>query len=333
MQCVDKHGRHVDYLRVSVTDRCNLRCVYCMPPEGVPWKQRDAILSLEQIAAVVDAAAGIGFRHIRLTGGEPLVRKGVVKLVRAIAATPGIEEVAMTTNGVLLARFAEELAAAGLARVNISLDSLRPDRFRQITRWGELSLVRQGLAAAGQAGLTPVKVNVVVVRGLNDDELGDFARLSLDHPLHVRFIEVMPVGNGLDWGPGMPPEGERFVSAAEMRARLSYFGPLQPVAGPNGNGPARYFRLPGAQGTLGFISPLSDHFCAACNRLRLTADGQLRPCLFSDRAVPLKPTLDAGTTREELQSLIQTALYRKPLQRPPLTTIGVADSAMSAIGG
>lgn len=337
MQCVDKYGRHVDYLRVSVTDRCNLRCVYCMPPQGVPWKPREAILSLEQIAAVVDAAAGMGFRRIRLTGGEPLVRKGIVELVEAIASTHGIEDVAMTTNAVLLGHFAEQLAAAGLARVNVSLDSLDADRFRRITRWGDLRLVRQGLAAATAAGLAPLKINVVVVRGLNDDELAAFARLTRDRPWHVRFIEVMPVGvgpdSGLDWGPGMPPEDERFVSAAEMRARLAHLGPLQAVAGPNGNGPARYFRLPGARGTLGFISPLSNHFCATCNRLRLTADGQLRPCLFSERVVCLKPALDAGATRSELQALIRLALQRKPLERPRLATIGVADAAMSAIGG
>ncbi|MFQ5595318.1 MAG: GTP 3',8-cyclase MoaA [Anaerolineae bacterium] len=333
MNCQDNYGRSVDYLRVSVTDRCNLRCVYCMPPDGVPWKARHAILNLEQIAQIVEAAAGLGFRKVRLTGGEPLARKGLVDLVAAIAATPGIQEVSMTTNATLLHRFAEDLAAAGLARVNISLDSLRPDRFRRITRLGDIDLVWKGIEAAERAGLSPLKINVVVVRGLNDDELADFARLTYVHAWHIRFIEVMPVGNGLDWGPGMPVASERFVSVAEIQARLADLGSLVPVTGPHGNGPARYAQLPGARGTIGFISPLSEHFCAACNRLRLTADGRFRACLFSDRSVHMKPALDAGAGVAELQALIRRTIAIKPLERPLPATVGVADAAMSAIGG
>ncbi len=333
MNCIDKYGRPVDYLRVSVTDRCNLRCVYCMPPEGVPWKQRETILSLEQIAQLVEAAAGLGIQKVRLTGGEPLVRKGLADLVAAISAIPGIREVAMTTNAILLSHFAEELVTAGLSRVNISLDTLRPDRFRRITRLGNINLVWKGIQAAERAGLTPLKINVVVVRGLNDDELADFARLTYNFAWHIRFIELMPVGNGLDWGPGMPPANRRFVSVAEMQQRLQALGTLEMVRGPRGNGPARYFRLPGAQGTIGFISPLSEHFCMACNRLRLTADGWLRPCLFSDRGVHVKPLLDAGAGRTELQAPLRRVIDIKPRERPLPATTAIAEAAMSMIGG
>lgn len=333
MMCNDKFGRQIDYLRVSVTDRCNLRCVYCMPAHGVPWQPRENILRLEQIAEIVEAAAGIGFRKIRLTGGEPLVRKGIVDLVGQIATLPGIDEVAMTTNATLLSRCATELVDAGLQRINVSLDTLRPGRFWRITRLGNVDLVWRGIEAAERAGLTPLKINVVVVRGVNDDEIADFARLTLDHAWHVRFIELMPVGDGLDWGPEMPAPAQRFVSVAEMRRRLTNLGHLESVGGPGGNGPARYFRLPNARGTIGFISPLSEHFCAACNRLRLTADGRLRPCLFSEKGVPLKPALDAGADIGQLQSLIRQAIGIKPLERPLPAAATVAEPAMSMLGG
>jgi cyclic pyranopterin phosphate synthase len=332
MMCTDNYGRKVDYLRVSLTDRCNLRCVYCMPPEGIPWKPHAAILHFEQIAQIVGAAAGLGFRKIRLTGGEPLVRKDSVDLVASIAATPGIEEVSMTTNGTLLSHFARDLAAAGLTRVNVSLDTLHPDRFQRITRLGDIGLVWDGIQAAERAGLTPLKINVVVIRGLNDDEIADFARLTFEHAWHVRFIELMPVGNRMDWGPDMPAPSRRFVSVAEMRQRLAALGGLTPVGGPPGNGPARYFQLPQARGSIGFISPLTEHFCATCNRLRLTAQGQLRPCLFSDRGVSVKSGLDAGGDVHELQTLIGQAIRIKPLERP-FPVAAVAEEAMSILGG
>ncbi len=331
--CNDKFGRNIDYLRVSVTDRCNLRCVYCMPAHGVPWKPRADILRLEQIADVVEAAAGLGFRKVRLTGGEPLVRKGIIDLIRQIAALPGIDEVAMTTNGTLLTHFAGDLADAGLTRVNVSVDTLRPERFRRITRLGNVDLVWRGIAAAERAGLTPLKLNVVVVRGLNDAEIADFARLTYDNPWHVRFIELMPVGEGLDWGADMPAPDERFVSVTEMQRRLADLGTLTPAHGPLGNGPARYYRLPGARGTVGFISPLSEHFCATCNRLRLTADGRLRPCLFSEHGVRVKPALDACADPHALEVLLRHAIGAKPRERPPLPTAGVAEQAMSLLGG
>jgi len=331
--CTDNYGRNVNYLRVSLTDRCNLRCVYCMPPAGVPWKPHGSILSLEQIGQIVEVAAGLGFRKVRLTGGEPLVRKGIVSLVANIAELPGIEEVSMTTNGTLLSHFAEDLVDAGLTRVNISLDTLRPERFRRITRLGNIDMVWRSIEAAQRVGLTPLKINVVVVRGLNHDEIADFARLTYDHPWHVRFIELMPVGEELDWGSEMPAPEERFVSVSEMRGRLTALGTLTPVGGPHGNGPARYFHLPNARGTIGFISPLSEHFCTTCNRLRLTADGRLRPCLFSERGVRVKPALDAGADGHQLQALIRRAIGIKPPERPLPAAASVAEEAMSMLGG
>ncbi len=329
----DRFGRTLGYLRVSVTDRCNLRCVYCMPMEGIESKPREVILHSEEIARIVEAAANIGFRAIRITGGEPLVRKGVVGLVRRLARIPGIDEVSMTTNATLLSSCARDLANAGLKRVNISLDSLQPERFRRITRLGNLQNAWEGIAAAKAAGLTPLKINAVVIRGFNDDEIVDLARLTLEHPWHVRFIEVMPIAGAAKWGEGMPEPGKRLVTVEEMRRRLIVLGPLQPDEGPQGHGPARYYRLPKAQGTLGFISPISDHFCASCNRLRLTADGHLRPCLFSEQGVYCRPALTEGASLSELEALIQQAANLKPERRPSLADGAIQSSAMSMIGG
>ncbi|GAB4525548.1 MAG: GTP 3',8-cyclase MoaA [Anaerolineales bacterium] len=289
----DRFGRPITYLRISVTPRCNLRCVYCMPAEGLPAPKDDELLTNEEIASFVRTAAQRGIRRIRLTGGEPLVRRGIENLVRQIAATPGIEEVSLTTNAMLLAKKAAALAAAGLTRVNVSLDTLDAEKFRRITRGGQIERVFAGIAAAEKHGLTPVKINTVVVRGVNDDELADLALLSAEHPWHVRFIELMPVGNAQDWGPGFPPDGARYVSVQEMRERLAHLG-LEPAQTPRGNGPARTFRIPGAAGTVGFISPVGEHFCDQCNRLRLTADGALRPCLLMDAEVSVKEQLRAG---------------------------------------
>ena len=279
----DKHGRTIDYLRISLTDRCNFRCIYCMPEEGVESLRHEDVLRIEEIERVVRVAAGMGVRSVRLTGGEPLVRKGVVDLVRAVAATPGIRNVSMTTNGVLLPQMADELKRAGLSRVNISLDTLDPAQFRQITRRGELSQTLAGMEAALAAGFNPVKVNAVVVRRLEQDVLA-FAKLSIDRPLHVRFIEYMPVGEsaGLDgcgWGPEDVVPSEELLGIVNERAREQGLPELVPAGDdrPIGWGPARYFEFPGAQGTVGFISPLSRHFCGECNRVRLTADGKLRP--------------------------------------------------------
>jgi cyclic pyranopterin phosphate synthase len=307
MPYLDHFSRPINYLRVSVTDRCNLRCVYCMPPEGIELRAHEEILTLEEMARVVEAAATLGISKIRLTGGEPLARLGLADLVRMIAAVPGIDDVSMTTNGTLLTRHADELAAAGLRRVNISLDTLRPERFRRITRRGTLSDVWAGIKAAERAGLRPIKLNAVVIRGLNEDEVTDFARMTLDSARHVRFIEVMPLGANAAWA------GDGYVPMSEVRARIeATLGPLEPVGGPAGNGPARYYRLAGAAGTLGFITPVSEHFCFACNRLRLTADGKLRPCLLSDAEIDLRAPLRSGTSLEALADLLRTGILHKP---------------------
>lgn len=329
----DRFNRVINYLRISVTDRCNLRCVYCMPPQGVSWRPRQEILSYEEILEVVRPAASMGLCKVRLTGGEPLVRRSLPDLVAAIARLPAVREVSLTTNGVLLERYANALAAAGLARVNISLDTLQPGRFAAITRFGRLENVWRGIEAAQRAGLAPIKINCVVIRGLNDDELADFARLTLERPWHVRFIELMPIGNQSDWGKGMPAQGERFISVVEMKARLAEVGSLVPAAPVVGNGPARVYQLPSALGTVGFISPVSEHFCATCNRLRLTADGRLRPCLLSDLEVDLQPRLRDGANPTQLKALIYQAVQAKPEGHRLPERIFPEGRGMSAIGG
>lgn len=325
MGCLDSFNRSISYLRVSVTDRCNLRCVYCMPPEGVPWIPHENILRYEEIARVVRIGAEMGITKVRLTGGEPLVRAGIVSLVEMIAAIPGVDDLAMTTNGILLAQYAGELARAGLHRVNVSLDTLRPERFRAITRLGNLSDVERGLAVAREAGLEPVKVNTVLMRGVNDDEIVDFARRTLREPFHVRFIEEMPVGAGSE---------VRFLSVGEARERIeAAFGPLEAAHHGVGNGPASYYRIPGACGTIGFISAISEHFCHQCNRLRLTADGRLRPCLLSDAEIPLREALRGGVSDEELRQIILTAVVAKPDGHHLDEGVGVSGRGMSQIGG
>ncbi len=288
----DNYGRKIDYLRISLTDRCNLRCIYCMPEEGVPFRSHESILRIEEIADFTRRAAQAGIRRVRLTGGEPLVRKGVVDLVREIAATPGIEDISLTTNGILLPKMVADLKDAGLTRVNISLDTLDPAQFTYVTRLGKIEDVFAGIDAALENGFDPVKINAVAVRSLDQDFFG-FAKLSLDRPLHVRFIEYMPVGES-SGGTGAGWTEEDIVPASEIIERINEgaiatgIGPLEPVTDddlPSGAGPAIYYRLPGAKGTVGFISAMSNHFCSSCNRLRLTADGKIRPCLFSDREI------------------------------------------------
>jgi cyclic pyranopterin phosphate synthase len=324
----DAFQRPIDYLRISVTDRCNLRCLYCMPEEGIPQAPHGDILRYEEIARVVQAAAGLGIRKVRLTGGEPLARLGLPDLVALLARIPGIDDISLTTNGTLLARHAQALAQAGLHRVNVSLDSLQPDRFRQITRRGHLDDVWAGVAAARAAGLTPIKFNTVVVRGLNDDEVVAFARKTQTDGWHVRFIELMPIGANVAWA------GEGRVPIPEIRARIeAALGPLEAVHGPGGNGPARYFQLPGAAGSVGFIGALSDHFCQACNRLRLTADGRLRPCLMSGYEVDLRTVLRAGGERAEVQRILRQAILHKPRSHHLDDGAAPQDRTMAQIGG
>ncbi len=304
----DRFGRTINYLRISVTDRCNYRCVYCMPAQGVSHKQHADILTYEEIEKVVRTAAELGINRIRLTGGEPLVRRNIVGLAAALSKIPGIEDLSATTNGSLLESLAEPLAKAGLKRVNVSLDTLDAAKFKRITRGGSLEQVLRGIRAAEAAGLTPVKINAVVVRGVNDDELVDLARLTLENAWQVRFIELMPVGNLQDWGEGFPPFGERYLSVQEIRKRLAPLD-LQPVDYNNGNGPARVYQAKGAAGTVGFISPLGEHFCETCNRLRLTADGRLRSCLLKDTEISIREPLLAG---ESLLPYLQQAVDLKP---------------------
>lgn len=289
------------------------------------------ILTFEEIQRVVRAAAELGIHKVRITGGEPLARIGIADLVRRIAAIPSIDDISMTTNGHLLTRYADELAAAGLHRVNISLDSLREDRFRVMTRLGTLGKVWEGLAAAEKAGLTPIKLNVVVIRGLNDDEVLDFAQMTLQQARHVRFIEVMPLGHNDLWAE------DGYVAVDEVRDRIeTKYGPLEaigPSAVPIGNGPARYWRLPGAPGTLGFISPISDHFCARCNRLRLTADGRLRPCLLSDAEIDLRVALRESEDDLALRELINQAVADKPARHRLGDGEHPVNREMAQIGG
>jgi len=301
---IDPFGRRIEYLRISVTDKCNLRCVYCMPEEGLPWLTRDEILSYEEIAEIVRTMARHGLRRVRLTGGEPLVRRDLVELVRMIAAVPGVEDIALSTNAVLLARHAEELRAAGLDRVNVSLDSLQADRVDEIARRpGSFPKIMAGLDAAESVGFAPIKINTVLIRGRNDDEIQDFAAITRERPWHVRFIELMPTTSNLELS------AERYVSCREALRRVRSLGDLESVEGPTGNGPATYYRFPGAPGTVGVITPMSHNFCDRCNRMRLTADGQLRPCLFGDIQTNLRDPLRRG---EELLPLIEETLRVKP---------------------
>jgi cyclic pyranopterin phosphate synthase len=331
MTTCDPYRRPIDYLRISVTDRCNLRCVYCMPEEGVPPCRHTDILRYEEIEVVARAAAELGVHRVRITGGEPLARLGLTDLVRMLARVPGIDDLAMTTNGTLLAQHAQELAEAGLQRVNISLDTLRPERFAAITRRGHLADALAGIAAAHAAGLEPVKINSVIIRGLNDDEVEDLARRTLDPGWHLRFIEWMPVGGraliGQNWR-------ERVVTAAEIRAEVeAALGPLTPVEGDTGAGPARYYRLPGAEGRLGFIAAVSEHFCALCNRLRLTADGQLRPCLLAGVEIDLRTPLREGAGIAEIKALLRKAIHAKPRGHHLNENEGGGGRAMAQIGG
>jgi len=331
MAHLDAYNRPISYLRISVTDRCNLRCVYCMPPEGVPWVPHDSILTYEEIGTVVRAASELGISKVRLTGGEPLVRLGIEKLVRTISQVPGIDDLAMTTNGILLSRHAVDLEAAGLQRVNISLDSLRPDRFERITRGGRLEEVLEGMESARRAGLDPIKINSVVIRGVNDDEVLDLARRTMVEGWHLRFIELMPVGSGGLIGDQWR---DQVVTAEEIRRKIeSALGRLEPARISVGNGPARYYRLPGAQGTLGFITPISEHFCYRCNRMRLTADGQLRPCLVSDEEIDLRTPLRRGAGVEEIKGLLLKGVESKPREHHLTESFSPRRRTMSQLGG
>ena len=318
----DSFQRHINYLRISVTDRCNLRCIYCMPPEGIPRMPHSEVLSYEEISTVAQIGAELGINKIRLTGGEPLVRAELPKLVKMLSQIEGIDEVSLTTNGTLLKRYGLELRRAGLSRVNVSLDTLKADRFRHITRLGKLKDALDGIEAARGAGLHPVKINMVVMRGINDDEVLDFANMTYKEGWHVRFIELMPFA-----------DVTKFIPSSEIRQRIVSLGTLKPCSPITGNGPARYYRLPGARGTIGFISPITEHFCSSCNRMRLTSDGRLCPCLLADNEIDLKGLLRHNASLQELERLILKAVASKPERHHLADGIAPMKQNMSQIGG
>lgn len=326
---IDQENRKINYLRISVTDRCNLRCMYCMPCDENPFIPHSEILSYEEILRLTTLAVRVGIRKVRLTGGEPLIRRDILDFIRDLGKLDGLEQITLTTNGILLPETAGKLMASGVRRINVSLDSLRPERYAQITRKDMLHRVLEGINVAERMGFDPIKLNVVMLRGVNDDEITDFARLSLNKPYQIRFIEFMPVGEGNGWSQG------KFISIDEIRSKIAALGPLEPLErGESMDGPAERFKLKGAKGEIGFIGGMSNHFCSQCNRLRLTSSGTLRGCLFSDKEIDVKNPLRTGEPDEHIEGLILRAIETKPsgglgslLQSPrkcsrPMSTIG-----------
>jgi cyclic pyranopterin phosphate synthase len=303
---VDKYGREVDYLRVSVTDLCNFRCFYCMPPEGVRRLPHEEVLRFEEILHIARVATGLGVKTLRLTGGEPLIRRGIVDLVSMLSQVDGLENLALTTNASRLAEMAPELHSAGLDRVNVSLDTLDPDRFEKITRGGSLSVVLKGIESALAAGFSQVKLNVVAMKGVNDNEFVELALMAKRYPVDVRFIEYMPAGHGVEVQPW------RFMPAAAIRAEHERTLALEAVDETRGAGPARMFRIAGSQGCIGFISSVSEPFCRRCNRLRLSADGRLIACLFEGGGINVKAALRAGASDEQLAEIFVQVANKKP---------------------
>lgn len=329
---VDRYNRMHDYLRISVTDKCNLRCVYCMPEEGMEFEPDERLLSFHEITEVVRVLAGSGVRKLRLTGGEPLLRKDLDQLVGRLSAIPGIEDIALTTNGIFFAPKALKLKAAGLTRVNISLDSLKPDRFSLITRGGDIRKVLAGVDAALDAGLDPVKLNVVLMKDINDDEIEDFLELTIERKLNIRFIEYMPIGHDDEaWK-------TKYISLQTVFERAAGRGwQVEPASGIMGNGPAENHRLAGAKGTFGLIHPVSDHFCETCNRLRLTADGNIKPCLYWSDEFNVRSRIGND---DAVRELFFKALDIKPENHEMALALAEADQShtptsrrMSQIGG
>jgi cyclic pyranopterin phosphate synthase len=325
MAPLDTYGRRITYLRMSVTDRCNLRCRYCMPAEGVHKLSHDDILRFEQMLRIARIAVSLGIEKIRLTGGEPLVRKNLPQLIGDLAALEGLKELVLTTNGLLLRKFAHELRCAGVQRLNVSLDSLKAETFSSLTRGGSLDAALDGIAAAEEAGFPPIKINTVVIRGMNDDELLEFAAMTLRTPRQIRFIEYMPTTTATSWAPA-------YVSGEEILRRLGEAYQLEAVPASESAGPAAVYRIPGALGTIGVITPISNHFCASCNRIRLTASGVLRGCLFNDDGVNLKHYLNRSD--DELRDVLLQALRNKPDRHHLSENVTqITPFAMSQIGG
>ncbi len=323
----DPFHRKITYLRISITDRCNLRCFYCVSADSLaPLTHRD-ILSYEEILVIVYAAVELGIKKVRITGGEPLIRRNVLHFIRLLCAIPGLKDVSITTNGILLKDMAGLLFDAGIRRVNISLDTLNPVKFQRITRRDRFRDVLAGISAAKEAGFSPIKLNVVAIKGINDDEIQQLARLSVHQPYTVRFIEFMPIGKKSCW------HREKVITSDEIKSRLESMGSLQQVPSSVNDGPAKRYRFENAKGEIGIISPISDHFCATCNRLRLTADGKLRPCLFSDHEIDIKAPLRNGCTQDEIKKLFKKGIAEKPKQHHAGHGNNTCLRPMSKIGG
>ncbi|MGB9673763.1 MAG: GTP 3',8-cyclase MoaA [Anaerolineales bacterium] len=324
---IDRFGRNLHYLRISLTDHCNLRCVYCMP-EDMVFQPNSELMQDDELLTLTNLFAQLGFDKIRLTGGEPTLRKNVVTLVGQIAATPGIQSITMTTNGILLPRLADKLAQAGLKRVNISLDTLNERKFHTITRWGTLKDVWEGIKSAEQAGLTPIKINAVVVRNYNEEDVIDLAKLTLEHAWQIRFIEMMPLGGATEF------QKQLVVSADEIAQRVSQvFGELQPIHNGDLDGEARVYQIPGALGEVGFIASVTKPFCSQCTRARLTADGRLRLCLLREGEIDLLTPLRQGASQAELRQLIIEGLWEKPWGHGLANNEIAVNRVMNQIGG
>jgi cyclic pyranopterin phosphate synthase len=321
----DSFGRTINYLRLSITDRCNLRCHYCMPATGIEQRQHEDILRYDQLLRIVAAATTLGIRKVRVTGGEPLVRKGAIGFLEQLAALERIEEIVLTTNGILLAEHADGLSAAGVKRLNISLDSLKPDTFGEITRGGDLDQVLAGIGKAEQVGMK-IKLNMVVMRGVNDHELLDFAALSIDKPWSVRFIEYMPTIREQQWQ-------QRIISGADMLAQLNKAYQLEPLTTDHFCGPARPYRIAGAAGTLGIITPMSEHFCGSCNRIRVTSIGLAKSCLMSNEAVDLRPLLGVRQQSELIHTLRKVISDKPEHHRLGTDPDSTTPFSMASIGG
>jgi cyclic pyranopterin phosphate synthase len=324
---IDQFGRKIHYLRISLTDHCNLRCIYCMP-EDQTFRPNPELMQEDEIALLARLFASLGFDKIRLTGGEPTARNRIVDIVRTIASTEGIQAVSMTTNGVLLKKLAQPLAEAGLKRVNVSIDTLDADKFERLTRWGKLQDVWDGILAAEQAGLNPVKLNAVVVKGYNESDVVDLAKLTIDRPWQVRFIEMMPFAGVTDVQTG------QIITAAQIQERIeAALGKLELSNDGRLDGEARVFHIPGAKGDLGFISSVSAPFCESCNRARLTADGRLRLCLLREHEVDLLTPLRAGASLEDLRRLILDGVWYKPWGHGLAEGVIPLNRVMNEIGG
>ncbi len=330
-QLVDLFSRSISYLRVSLTDQCNLRCIYCTPKEMGEKLPCGELLSYEELLRVIGLAVELGIRKVRLTGGEPLVRKNIVSFIRRLAAIPGLHDIRLTTNGVMLTKYAEDLYSAGIRKLNISLDTLKREKFIRITGADLFDQVWEGIKLVQRMGFSPVKLNMVAMRGINDDELVDFARLSLTHSLQVRFIEFMPIGDGTIWGE------ERYISADEIRERISVVGELTAMETACMDGPARIYRFKGTEqgrGSIGFISPISHKFCDRCNRLRLTSEGRLRSCLLSDKETDLKRILRVGGSDDDIKNALVQTILDKPKSHTLFEQEGFnCHGRMSRIGG